>query len=271
SDGGGDWMWNNEESSGEVALLSVPIPSMGDGSGTAPRSRYRQLPPVGRDAWNFQNRFVNGHVLYGGHGYQGGQHSTLVAAALRGGPVAELRLPHAVERLDQLVQDGVVIGNDPRGGLTFTAVDLRRPAARIGSSFTFPAASQGENRSQAFFFRPDNADGSSGVLGLPITTRLESQYARFLGSGSSILFLRRENRLFDMAGRLDADVRRAVDDACVASCVDWYGNARPIFIGNRVFALMGYELVEGRLARGGQIGEVARVNFAPPPRGRPRG
>jgi hypothetical protein len=184
--------------------------------------------------------------------------------------VAQLKLPHAVERLDQLVQDGVVIGNDPRGGLNFTAVDLRRPMARVGNSFTFPAASQGENRSQAFFFRPDNGDGSSGVLGLPITTRLESQYARFLGSGSSILFLKRQNRLFDMAGRLDADASRAVDDSCVASCVDWYGNARPIFIGNRVFALMGYELVEGQLNRG-YIHEIARVNFAPASRPRPRG
>ena len=270
NDGGGDWMWNSEDSDGpndrgEVALLSVPISWMGDGSRTVARSRYRRLPPVGADAWNFQNRFVNGHILYGGHGYEGGQHSTLVAAGLRGGPVAQLRLPHAVERLDQLVEDGVVIGNDPRGGLTFTAVDLRRPAARIGNSFTFPAAQQGENRSQAFFFRPDTADGSSGVLGLPITTHLDSQYARFLGSGSSILFLKRQNRMFDMAGRLDADARRAVDDACVASCVDWYGNARPIFIGNRVFALMGYELVEGRLARGA-IHEVARTNFAPPGR-----
>jgi hypothetical protein len=269
SDGGGDWMWNSESSGGDVALLSVPIAWMGDGSRTAPRSRYRQLPSVGEDAWNFQNRFVNNHILYGGHGYEGGQTSTLVAAGLRGGPVAQLKLGHAVERLDQLVEDGVVIGNDPRGGLTFTAVDLRRPAARVGNSFTFPAAQQGENRSQAFFFRPDTADGSSGVLGLPITTQLQSQYARFLGSGSSILFLRRENRLFDMAGRLDADPKGAIDDACVASCVDWYGNARPIFIGNRVFALMGYELVEGRLARSGSIGEVARVNFAPPPRVRP--
>ena len=270
SDGGGDWMWNNEHSVGDVALLSVPISWMGDGSRTVNQSRYRSLPPVGENAWNFQNRFVGNHVLYGGHGYNGGETTTLVAAGLRGGPVAQLKLPHAVERLDQLVQDGVVIGNDPRGGLTFTAVDLRRPMARMGNSFTFPAAQQGENRSQAFFFRPDTSDGSSGVLGLPITTHLESQYARFLGSGSSILFLKRQNRLFDMAGRLDADAARAIDDSCVASCVDWYGNARPIFIGNRVFALMGYELVEGKLARG-SIHEVARVNFAPPPRARQRG
>jgi hypothetical protein len=265
SDGGGDWMWNNEHSRGDVALLSVPIAWMGDGSRTVNQSRYRRLPSVGEEAWNFQNRFVGNHILYGGHGYNGGETTTLVAAGLRGGPVAQLRLPHAFERLDQLVEDGVVIGNDPRGGLTFTAVDLRRPMARVGNSFTFPAASQGENRSQAFFFRPDNGDGSSGVLGLPITTQLESHYARFLGSGSSILFLKRQNRLFDMAGRLDADAARAIDDSCVASCVDWYGNARPIFIGNRVFALMGYELVEGQLARG-SIHEVARVNFAPPSR-----
>ncbi|MDV3258167.1 MAG: beta-propeller domain-containing protein [Sphingomonas sp.] len=269
-DGGGDWMWNSEEGSdGDVALLSVPIRWMGDGSRALPRSRYRPLPPVGANAWNFQNRFVGNHILYGGHGYRGGETGTLVAAGLRGGPVAQLRLPHAIERLDQLGDDGVVIGNDPRGGLVFTAVDLRRPAARIGNSFTFPSASQGENRSQAFFYRPDNADGSSGLLGLPIATSLPAPQARFLGSGSSVLFLKREHRLFEMAGRLDADPGRASDDGCVASCVDWYGNARPIFIGNRLFALMGYELVEGRMANGA-IHEVDRVNFAPPPPSRPR-
>ena len=29
------------------------------------------------------------------------------------------------------------------------------------------------------------------------------------------------------------------------SCVDWYGNSRPLFIRDRIFALMGYEIVEG--------------------------
>ncbi|MDJ0278667.1 hypothetical protein QLH51_17885 [Sphingomonas sp. 2R-10] len=48
-----------------------------------------------------------------------------------------------------------------------------------------------------------------------------------------------------------------------ASCVDWYGNARPIFLRGRIFALMGYELVEGRL-QAGRIAEVARTDFAPP-------
>ena len=52
------------------------------------------------------------------------------------------------------------------------------------------------------------------------------------------------------------------DDGCKASCVDWYGNARPLFLRGRVFALLGYEIVEGRLG-GGLIAEVRRTSFAP--------
>ena len=57
------------------------------------------------------------------------------------------------------------------------------------------------------------------------------------------------------------------NDQCQASCVDWYGNARPIFLGGRIFALLGYELVEGRMASRGwpgeRIEELRRVSFAP--------
>ncbi|MEM6989400.1 MAG: hypothetical protein AAF721_02845 [Myxococcota bacterium] len=42
--------------------------------------------------------------------------------------------------------------------------------------------------------------------------------------------------------------------------MDWYGNARPIFYKGRVFALLGYELVEGQIGRGG-IREVDRANM----------
>ena len=56
-------------------------------------------------------------------------------------------------------------------------------------------------------------------------------------------------------------------DGCRASCVDWYGNARPIFAKGRVFALMGYELVEGTVENKGsksaRIQERARVSFMP--------
>jgi hypothetical protein len=44
------------------------------------------------------------------------------------------------------------------------------------------------------------------------------------------------------------------------SCVDWYGNARPIFYKGRVFALLGYELVEADISRG-RVRETDRTNL----------
>ena len=45
--------------------------------------------------------------------------------------------------------------------------------------------------------------------------------------------------------------------------MDWYGSARPIFYRGRVFALLGYELVEGRVEQGLMV-EVGRTSFLDP-------
>ncbi|MBL4774417.1 MAG: hypothetical protein JKX98_12810, partial [Alcanivoracaceae bacterium] len=47
---------------------------------------------------------------------------------------------------------------------------------------------------------------------------------------------------------------------CNFSCADWYGNSRPIFIGNRIFALTGDELIEAGLLNGGIV-EIDRINL----------
>ena len=77
-----------------------------------------------------------------------------------------------------------------------------------------------------------------------------------------MLFLRRQDSRLFPAGELAAQMQSVSDDGCHASCVDWYGNARPIFLGGRTFALLGYELVEGRLVDS-RIREIGRVSFAP--------
>lgn len=77
-----------------------------------------------------------------------------------------------------------------------------------------------------------------------------------------MLFLRNQALRLTELGALDSQGAGNANDGCRASCVDWYGNSRPIFLDDRVFALMGYEIVEGRIA-GGQIAEVQRVSFSP--------
>jgi hypothetical protein len=93
------------------------------------------------------------------------------------------------------------------------------------------------------------------------------------GGAASVVFLRQRQLSFVGLGDLNADGAARGDDACKASCVDWYGNARPIFLGDRVVALLGYELVEGRLEGGWwreRIVERRRVSFAPVPPGERR-
>ena len=266
SQGRGDAMWRPEFSNGDVALLQVPFRAFGDGSEEAPGRFYRDLPPPRGEGYQFQNRFVGDYVLYGNGGAQGSGRDGegwVTAASVRGGPATELALAHGVERIEVLGNDALVVGG---GGedLGFTEIDLSRRNPRVGDRYIHQSAGQGESRSHAFFYSPDpnSRDGSSGTLGLPVAKAVEPQYRRFFGSAASMLFLRRDQRRFSPAGELDARFAHITDDGCQASCVDWYGNARPIFMRGRIFALLGYELVEGRL-EGGRIRELDRTNFAP--------
>jgi hypothetical protein len=269
SEGGGDFMFAPEVSGRGVALARVRFSDFGDGSRELPRRRYRVLPEPGAESWSFHNRFAGAYVLYGGGAYgRAAGTARLVAAPVRGGPVAELAVPHSVDRIDLLGTDAIAIGAAPRG-LGFTTVELPAAGPRLGDLYLLPDAAEGETRSHAFFFSPDPAtpDGASGTIGLPVARRADPALARFFGSSAAMLFLRREQRRLAPAGELEAETKGVADDGCQASCVDWYGNARPIFLGGRTFALLGYELVEGEL-RGGRIREVGRISFAPssPPR-----
>jgi hypothetical protein len=266
----GDFMFAPEVSGNGVALARVRFRDFGDGSRELPRARYRVLPDPGAESWSFHNRFAGNYVLYGGGAYgRAADRSKLVVAPLRGGPVAELAIPHSVDRIDLLGSDAIAIGEAP-GGLGFSTVELAG-GPRLGDDYLLPNAAEGESRSHAFFFSPDPAtpDGASGTLGLPVARRADPKLARFFGSSAAMLFLRRDQRRLARAGELEAETKGVADDNCQASCVDWYGNARPIFLGGRIFALLGYELVEGELVRG-RIREVARTSFAPPPPPRPR-
>jgi hypothetical protein len=266
SDGGGDSMFAPEISGGGagVALLRVRFSDFGDASRQVPRARYRFLPSV--PGWSFHNRFAGDYVLYGAGTYgESTKRSNLIAARLRDGRVTQLPLPHSVDRIELLGGDAMVVGGTPRG-LGFSTVELDGAAPDLGDRYVHPDSAEGESRSHAFFFSPDrdSPGGASGTVGLPVAKRSDPALARFFGSSAAMVFLRREQRRLAPAGELEAQTRGVTDDDCKASCVDWYGNARPIFLGGRTFALLGYELVEGELA-GGRIREVGRISFAPPP------
>ena len=267
SEGGGDAMWRPEFASGDVALLRFSLSDFGDGDDDVSRRRYRDLPNPKGAGYAFQNRYVGDYVLYGIGGSWGSSpdgRSKLVVASVRGEGVDEVSLEHGVDRIEAMGGDAVVVGADSKD-LHFRAVELtlgRGPVA--GDQYVLEGASQGETRSHGFFFKPQaqGSDTSAGVLGLPVARAARPGFRQLVENSAAILFIRRADRKFRGLGELGADEARAVDDKCKASCVDWYGNARPIFLGQRTFALMGYELVEGEVGAR-EIHEVRRINFAP--------
>lgn len=260
ADASGDGMWRAEVTEGEVALLRVPIQSFSDGSRAAPFSAYRSLPkPTG---YTFQNRFVGQHLLYGtGSGWgppEGGSSAVYAYAYASGTDPVTLRLPHGVDRIEALGSNAVVVGTDGTD-LHFSSVRLgQRPS--LGGRYTRKGASQGELRSHGFFYKP--SDGDHGMLGLPISEPGRPGYEHLFNNSASVLFLRNDELRFSELGTLAARPEGSADDQCRASCVDWYGNARPLFMKNRVFALLGYELVEGGFDDG-RLAERRRVSFAP--------
>ncbi|HEX6040143.1 MAG TPA: hypothetical protein VFZ20_18955, partial [Longimicrobium sp.] len=259
SEGGGDAMWSAETKSGRAALLRIPLDRFGDGSGTADASMYQELPVA--SGYAFQNRFVGDYLLYGsgsGWGPPREARTPLYAVPWRGGAVTAVALPHGVDRIEAMGSDAVVVGTDGQN-LHFSAIRLAGTPA-VAQRYVSAGASQGELRSHGFFYKPDGRDG--GILGLPIRGPGKPGYAHLEEGSASVLFLRNRASRFEELGELAAGAGATVDDGCRASCVDWYGNARPIFLRGRIFALLGYEIVEGALD-GGRIRETRRISYAP--------
>ena len=260
SNGSGDGMWSAERTAGEVALLRTPLSAFNDGTDSASSWDYHGLPkPQG---YTFQNRFVGDYLLYGtGSGWgapQNKNQSNLYAVRFADGDVNELKVNHGVDRIEALGSDAIVVGTDG-SNLHFTSVRLA-DSAEVADEFVRKGASQGELRSHGFFYKPDGPN--SGVLGLPISVPGRSGYKHLFEDSAAIIFLRNNSLRFEEIGELAAQSEKAVDDKCRASCVDWYGNSRPLFVRGRIIALLGYELVEGTL-KDGRMREMRRVNYSP--------
>jgi hypothetical protein len=250
ANGRGEAMWSSERSGGgDLALLRVPLASFSDGRDAAPHSAYRPLP---RPQINraLQNRFVGEYLLYGSASLYGVKYA-------HSGYAFELPLDHGVDRIEQLGRDAIAIGSAGKD-LHFTSLRLGRTPF-TADTFVRKDAAQGETRSHGFFYKQNAA--YEGIVGLPIIGGGQHTMRHQLRQNSAaVVFLKNEGLTLSELGTLDSRPS-SMSDNCRASCVDWYGNSRPLFVKSRVFALMGYEIVEGRISED-RISEVKRVDYA---------
>ena len=177
---------------------------------------------------------------------------------IRSGETQEIPLAHGVDRIEPMARDAVIVGVEG-SDLHLTALALDPDVARTAGHYVRPNAAQGETRSHGFFYLPSG--DRQGTLGLPLRRGGSRGWRQLTEGSAEVMFLRVRGLEFSPFGSLVAHPPPpGFNDRCVASCMDWYGNARPIFYRGRIFALLGYELVEGA-PDGDTLRERARANY----------
>lgn len=270
STGAGDAMWAPEFAEDAAALLTIPLRRFDEGRDSIQTGDYRFLPRAPDNAYRLHNRFVGDHLLYTSttSTWNDDGLTLLTIVPLGGGSEIRLMLSGATERIEQMGRDALLVtrGDD----VTFRTIALEPDSesqARwfspgVTDVYVLPRSRGAESRSHAFFYRPDlsSPDGEFGVLGLPVIREYEQTELEF-DRAADMAFLRRGNNRLRLMGLLESRPDLQRPDRCIVSCIDWYGDARPIFVGDRIFALLGYELVEGAPQDRGIV-EIQRVNFA---------
>ncbi len=225
--------------------------------------RYTAMPTPGGEG--IENRFTERYLVYGGsQGYWSAfyslgryQPTSLVAVPVDDpSSLKVLPLAHSAERVETFGENIVVDGYQHDGGLWVSSLDLAT-VPRIADVEYLDRVLESEGRSHAFNALVEN-DGS-GLFGLPTVFKQSTWKGEI---GSNVHFFAVDASLdIQPAGYLQpAENPVDADYKCEVSCVDWYGNARPIFTDGRVFALTGTELIEGYFVSG-LIRERQRVNL----------
>lgn len=287
---------DGDEMGTRLAFFTIPLTSFSSTLAQAPDSAFTRLPSI--PGQFVASRFTDTHLVYGGLShYRRGlpdpgrwdeedkddpwvkrilaepRQPAYALPIARPSSVTPIDVRHSVVRAERVADDIVLTGYRDRSGLIVTLIDLAG-APRIASQARLAGRYESEGRSHAFnsLVEPDGG----GLMGLPTVRRISDSgrdYWRSRASDLSFLQFDTDGRLepigelvrrFDYADE-SADGEEDEDGVpgyqCEVSCIDWYGNSRPIFTDGRIFGLAGTELIEGRFAEG-RIREVQRINIA---------
>lgn len=259
----------------DLAFFDTPLSALGDVFEDTAGGRYFDLPTPG--ASSYEARFTEKHLVYGaregwgswppneGETREAGR-AIIVPVDAPAKPVT-VELSHDVIRAERAGPYMALTGYHDHTGLSLSLIDLRAEP-HVSGTLTLTSRFESESRSHAFNSRigPDGA----GLIGLP-TVQMSEEADRWWwwSSSSDMSYIAADvDGGLSEAGtlaatRLDPDLPSQTGYTCEVSCIDWYGNARPIFTGGRLLALINSELVEGALENG-KVAEINRIDLTAP-------
>ncbi len=259
----------------EVSFLSVSESEFGGQFAAVANHSFTPVPAPGKRY--VENRFAGDWLVYGARAERratppdpedGLQDVIAVAVPVRNpGKATQIAVPHNIIRAERVGDDIMLNGYRDQAGLNMTLIGLGKKDAAVRSTLFLEKRYESEGRSHAFNSMVDS-DGS-GLVGVPtVTGDNEGGYWAWRSEASDISFATKSaNGTLADAGALMALPQDAIKPnesySCDVSCIDWYGNSRPIFTGGRIFGLMGTALVEAKISNG-RVGEVARIDLTEP-------
>ncbi|NHZ66121.1 hypothetical protein [Massilia genomosp. 1] len=252
--------WRGQAGANALALLRLPLQAFSDGSERAPMASYKDLPDF--SSAPMRNRFIGPWLVYGGAASTADGRAPLFALRWDGsGGLQRLQLAHPVERIAAMGVDAVVAGQ-ARSALHLSSIRLGPgpdQQATVANTYVHPNARETPARVQEPYYaaqRPGQGTLSLAIVEAAEPDRSEDAVADAVADPASVLYLRNTALKLRELGALKTG-HDAPGDAAV-----WYGNARPLFVQGRLFALLGDELVEGKL-KNGRLREARRINYAP--------
>lgn len=246
-----------------AALLKLRADDFGDGTREAPPSSRRNLPlEVGE---NVRSRFLGRWLLYaigGGYYRYDTTTTTLFAVDVDGGEPQRIKLRYYIERIAAKDSDAMIVASGGGYALHFIGIDLSSKPMLSGK-FDLGEPSENERESGPFSYHA--SDRRHGILAVPGKGYARSDSSHWVRGSTSVVFARSSKGRFTRLGALSITPKIPESDSTEAPRSwydDWYGNARGIFAENRIFALIGYELIEGQIVNG-RIVERQRLNYMP--------
>jgi hypothetical protein len=246
-----------------AALFTIQRADFGDGTRDAPASAHRTLPIT--KGGDVRSQFVGSWLFYsvgGGYLRYRSPTTTLFALPVEGGEPRRINLPYYVERIATMDSGAIVVGTAAPFALYFLRI---KPSATspFNGHFALANPSHMEYEDEAFV---QGAIGSErGVLAIPGSGYGRSDSTHWVTGSTNVVFVRTSPRGFLKVGSLSIKPGSPESDSLEVQSGwfdDWYGNTRGIFVGERVFALIGYELIEARMVDG-RLVERQRINFMP--------
>jgi hypothetical protein len=180
----------------------------------------------------------------------------LYAVPLAGGAIASLELPHAAEIFAPAAGRVIVAGTDGRG-FQFSELDLASNGL-LARRLALEGGTLGARRVASVFERATPPGG--GLIGVGLRSAFRGNVEDVFELPAAVLFLRGDSASYRSLGEFAVPRDTTGPEVMALWCAEWFGSARPIFVGDRVLAVVGQWIIEG-VATGGRIDETKRVRF----------